>query len=108
MRGIQHELRRLGQEQSVIHDKLQDQQAQVSAVESFTPVIWEYLAYAVQKADIDSSTLLPPVVDSSMTLSQRLAALEEITQRLQEDEQANSPVLQQVRQLETAVWLQEE
>ena len=41
-------------------------------------------------------------------LSQRLAALEEITQRLQEDEQANSPVLQQVWQLETVVWLQEE
>ena len=50
----------------------------------------------------------PPVVDSSMTLSQCLAALEETTQRLQEDEQANGPVLQQVRQLETAVWLQEE
>ena len=108
MRGIQHELRRLGQEQSVIHDKLRDQQAQVSVVESFTPIIREYSTYAVQKEDIDSSALLPPVVDSSTTLSQRLAALEEITQRLQQDEQANGPVLQQVRQLETAVWLQEE
>ena len=49
--------------------------------------------YAVQKEDIDSSTFLPPVVDSSMTLTQCLAALEEITQRLQEDEQANCPVL---------------
>lgn len=108
MRGIQHELRRLGQEQSVIHDKLRDQQAQVSVVESFTPIIREYSTYAVRKEDIDSSALLPPVVDSSTTLSQRLAALEEITQRLQQDEQANGPVLQQVRQLETAVWLQEE
>ena len=77
-------------------------------MESFTPVIQEYLAYAVRKADIDSSTLLPPVVDLSTTLTQRLAALEEITQRLQEDEQANGPVLQQVWQLETVVWLQEE
>ena len=108
MRGIQHELQRLGQEQSVIHDKLRDQQAQVDTVESFTPVIQEYSAYAVWKADIDSSALLPPVVDSSTMLSQHLAALEEITQRLQEDEQANGPVLQQVRQLETVVWLQEE
>ena len=48
------------------------------------------------------------MVDLSTTLSQRLAALEEITQRLQEDEQANGPVLQHVRQLETMVWLQEE
>ena len=108
MRGMQHELRRLGQEQSVMHDKLRDQQAQVDAVESFTPVIREYSAYAVRKADIDCSALLPPVVDSSTTLSQRLAALEEITQRLQQDEQANGPVLQQVQQLETTVWLQEE
>ena len=108
MRGIQHELRRLGQEQSVIHNKLRDQQAQVSVVESFTPIIREYSTYAVRKEDIDSSALLPPVVDSSTTLSQRLAALKEITQRLQQDEQANGPVLQQVRQLETTVWLQEE
>ena len=81
-------------------------------MESFTPVIQEYLAYAlayaVRKADINSSTLLPPVVDSSTTLTQHLAPLKEITQRLQEDKQANSPVLQQIRQLETMVWLQEE
>ena len=108
MRAVQHELRRLAQEQLVIHNKLWDKQAQVSAVESFTPVIREYSAYAVQKADIDSSALLPPVVDLSTTLTQCLAALEEITQRLQEDEQANGAVLQQVWQLETVVWLQEE
>ena len=64
--------------------------------------------YAVQKADIDSNALLPPLIDSSTALSQRLAALKEIAQRLQEDEQANGPVLQQVQQLETTVWLQEE
>ena len=42
MKGLQHELRRLGQEQSVIHDKLRDQQAQVSVVESFTPIMRSY------------------------------------------------------------------
>ena len=108
MRTIQHELWRLAQDQAVIHDKLQDQQAQVSTVESFTPTIWEYLVYTVRKEDIDSSALLPLVVDSSMMLTQHFVALKDITQRLQEDEMANSPLLQQVRQLETLVWLQEE
>ena len=51
-------------------------------MESFAPTIQEYSAYAVQKEDIDSSTLLPLVDDSSMMLTQHLAALEEITQRL--------------------------
>ena len=108
MRTIQHELRRLTRDQVDIHDKLRDQQAQVSAVESFAPMIREYLAYAVRKDDIDSSTLLSLVVDPSTTLTLRLAALEDITQRLQEDELAASPLLQQVQQLETTTWLQKE
>ncbi|EDR10339.1 uncharacterized protein LACBIDRAFT_325295 [Laccaria bicolor S238N-H82] len=88
--------------------KLRDQQAQVSVMESSTPTMREYSAFVVRKQDIDASALLPPAVDSPVTLSQRLLALEEITRCIQDQDLASRPLSEKIASLETSVWFQEE
>ncbi|EDR11387.1 uncharacterized protein LACBIDRAFT_323931 [Laccaria bicolor S238N-H82] len=80
MHAIQHEIRRLGQDQTNIQNTLREQQAQ--------------LTIASEHTGIDPSALLPPFVNST-SLSQRLASLEEMTQRLQEVESAGDRLAEQ-------------
>ncbi|EDR09274.1 uncharacterized protein LACBIDRAFT_325946 [Laccaria bicolor S238N-H82] len=79
-----------------------------SIMESSTPTMRDYSAFVVRKQDIDTSALLPPVVDSPVTLSQGLLALEEITQFIQDQDLASRPLLEKIASLETSVWFQEE
>ena len=56
--------------------------------------------------NVDSSTLL--LNDSAMTLTQRLASLDDVTRRLQQDETACHPLYAKVKDLETLMWFEEE
>ncbi|EDR01026.1 uncharacterized protein LACBIDRAFT_333571 [Laccaria bicolor S238N-H82] len=93
MHAIQHEIRRLGQDQTDIQNTLHEQQAQ--------------LTIASEHTSIDPSALLPPFVNST-SLSQCLASLEEMTWRLQEVESAGDRLAEQVKTLETLSWFEEE
>ncbi|EDQ98332.1 uncharacterized protein LACBIDRAFT_336061 [Laccaria bicolor S238N-H82] len=93
MHAIQHEIRRLSQDQTDIQNTLRKQQAQLIIVSEHT--------------GIDPSALLPPFVNST-SLSQCLASLEEMTQRLQEVESAGDHLAEQVKTLETLSWFKEE
>lgn len=104
MQMMQQEIRRLSKESSELQEQMREQKAQVSAVEVFTPTIREYSTYAVQRHHIDSSALLDLQLDDSATLTQRLAALEDISRRLQEEEYG--PLSRRVDQLESAYWIQ--
>jgi DNA repair exonuclease SbcCD ATPase subunit len=109
MQTMQQEIKRLSQNQADLLHKFRDQQALVSVMESSTPTMQEYLVYAVRKEDIDSSALLPPMVDSPiMTLSEHLLALEDVTRRLQDEEAASRPLMDKIAHLESSVWLHEE
>ncbi|EDR12909.1 uncharacterized protein LACBIDRAFT_323739 [Laccaria bicolor S238N-H82] len=108
MQTMQQEIRRLAHGQADLLQKLRDQQAQVSVMESSTPTMREYSAFVVRKQDIDTSALLPPAVDSPVTLSQRLLALEEITRCIQDQDLASRPLSEKIASLETSVWFQEE
>ncbi|EDQ98614.1 uncharacterized protein LACBIDRAFT_335805 [Laccaria bicolor S238N-H82] len=108
MQTMQQEIRRLAHGQADLLQKLRDQQAQVSVMESSTPTMREYSAFVVRKQDIDASALLPPAVDSPVTLSQRLLALEEITRCIQDQDLASRPLSEKIASLETSVWFQEE
>ncbi|EDR02923.1 uncharacterized protein LACBIDRAFT_307794 [Laccaria bicolor S238N-H82] len=93
MHAIQHEIRRLGQDQTDIQNTLCEQQAQ--------------LTIASEHTGIDPSALLPLFMNST-SLSQRLASLEEMTWRLQEVESAGDHLAEQVKTLETLLWFEEE
>ncbi|EDQ99314.1 uncharacterized protein LACBIDRAFT_335148 [Laccaria bicolor S238N-H82] len=108
MQTMQQEIRRLAHGQADLLQKLRDQQAQVSVMESSTPTMREYSAFVVRKQDIDASALLPPAVDSPVTLSQRLLALEVITRCIQDQDLASRPLSEKIASLETSVWFQEE
>ncbi|EDR00560.1 uncharacterized protein LACBIDRAFT_334082 [Laccaria bicolor S238N-H82] len=108
MQTMQQEIRRLAHGQADLLQKLRDQQAQVSVMESSTPTMREYSAFVVRKQDIDASALLPPAVDSPVTLSQRLLVLEEITRFIQDQDLASRPLSEKIASLETSVWFQEE
>ncbi|EDR05192.1 uncharacterized protein LACBIDRAFT_330009 [Laccaria bicolor S238N-H82] len=108
MQTMQQEIRRLAHGQADLLQKLRDQQVQVSVMESSTPTMREYLAFVVRKQDIDASALLPLAVDSPVTLSQRLLALEEITQCIQDQDLASRPLSEKIASLETSVWFQKE
>ncbi|EDR00394.1 uncharacterized protein LACBIDRAFT_334155 [Laccaria bicolor S238N-H82] len=81
---------------------------EVSVMESSTPTMREYSAFVVQKQDIDASALLPPVVDSPVTLSQRLLVLKEITRFIQDQDLTSRPLSEKIASLETSVWFQKE
>jgi hypothetical protein len=108
MQTMQQEIRRLAHGQADLLQKLRDQQAQVSVMESSTPSMREYSAFVVRKQDVDASALLPPAVDSHVTLSQRLLALEEVTRFMQDQEMASRPLTEKIVSLESSVWFQEE
>ncbi|EDR01795.1 uncharacterized protein LACBIDRAFT_332972 [Laccaria bicolor S238N-H82] len=108
MQTMQQEIRRLAHGQADLLQKLRDQQAQVSVMESSTPTMREYSAFVVRKQDIDASALLPLAVDSPVTLSQCLLALEEITRFIQDQDLASRPLSEKIASLETSVWFQEE
>ncbi|EDR07688.1 uncharacterized protein LACBIDRAFT_327604 [Laccaria bicolor S238N-H82] len=108
MQTMQQEIRRLAHGQADLLQKLRDQQAQVSVMESSTPTMREYSAFVVRKQDIDASALLPLAVDSPVTLSQRLLALEEITQCIQDQDLASRPLSEKIASLETSIWFEEE
>ena len=72
MQMMHQDLKRLSRGQHEIEDKLRDQQAQVSIAMEYT------------SRHVDSSALL--LDDLAMTLTQRLASLEDITRRLQQDD----------------------
>ena len=47
------------------------------------------------------------LINGSPTLTERLATLEDITQRLEQDELASWPLMEKVTNLETLVWFQQ-
>ena len=103
MQVMQQEIRRLSKEGAELQEQLREHKVQVGAVEVFTPTIREYSTYAVQRHHIDPSALLDLQLDDSATLTQRLAALEDVTRRLQDE---HGPLSQRVQDLESSVWLQ--
>jgi chromosome segregation ATPase len=99
MQVIQQELRRLAQDHTEVQEKLREHKAKADAVDE----LFAYAEHSVQKHEVDPSAIF----NDSPTLSERLAALEDIAKRLEQDELTSRPLLQKVSQLETSVFLQD-
>ncbi|KIJ93081.1 hypothetical protein K443DRAFT_13128 [Laccaria amethystina LaAM-08-1] len=99
MQVIQQELRRLTQDHTEVQEKLQEHKAKSDAVDK----LFAYVEHLVQKHEVDPSAIF----NDSPTLSERLAALEDITKRLEQEELTPCPLLEKVSGLETLVFLQE-
>jgi len=99
MQTIQKELSRLAQDHTEFEEKLQEHKVKADAVEE----LFTYAQHSVQRHEVDQSTL----INGSSTLTKRLATLEDITQRLEQDELASQPLMEKVTNLETSVWFQQ-
>ncbi|KIJ90704.1 hypothetical protein K443DRAFT_116233, partial [Laccaria amethystina LaAM-08-1] len=99
MQVIQQELRRLAQDHTEVQEKLREHKAKADAVDE----LFTYAEHSVQKHEVDPSAIF----NDSPTLSEHLAALEDIAKRLEQDKLTSGPLLQKVSQLETSVFLQD-
>jgi hypothetical protein len=97
MQVIQQELRRLAQGQTEVEEQLREQKSKSAAVEE----LFTYKHHSVQRHEVDPSALF----DESPTLSHRLAALEDITKRLEQDDLASRQVMER---LQTSVFFTQE
>ena len=99
MQMIQKELTRLARVQTGFDEKLREHKAEADAVEE----LFIHAQHSIQRHEVDPSAL----IDGLPTLTLRLAALEDVTQRLQQDDLASRAVLEKVKELETSVWFQQ-
>jgi len=65
--------------------------------------LFTYTQHSVQRHEVNQSAL----IDGSPTLTERLAVLEDITWRLEQDKLASRPLMEKVTNLETSVWFQQ-